>query len=165
MPSLRYLAIFYALLTCASSVLMSSLVTSTENKPTDLSALKSLLKNNSDPTELLQNSRFLNYLDEINPNQIIIFNIGDTNALQRISSSHKQSFKQDTINYCNFDPSLLSNNNSRKLTNFRSSDDEQPLKQQLDPKSSSAAVSSDNLNVNIFLKGDVYNETSQVTGI
>ncbi len=97
---------------------------------------------------------------QINFDQIIIFNIGDASAFENISSPYKQKFDQESVNYCNFDPLLLSNKNSRKLTNYRG----------YEFSSSSATKSGgqqqqDDLNVNIFLKGDIFNRTSEITGI
>lgn len=101
--------------------------------------------------------------DKVNTNQIIIFNIGDTSGLTNISTSFKQDFDQETINYCNFDPELLSNKNSRKLTSLGSSHDD--LSGTFDFTTNKQKREDDEeLSVNILLKGDVFNESSQITG-
>jgi hypothetical protein len=116
-----------------------------------------------------------NTVSSINLNQIIIFNIGDSSPLDtNISSSYKQRFDQESVNYCNFDPLLLSNKNSRKLTNYRGYDMSHSPPDLFDDLSASAeliaaskphAPPMEDLNVNIFLKGDVFNESSEITGL
>lgn len=91
-----------------------------------------------------------NEFTKINPNQIIIFNIGDSRPLEFSSSSYKQKFDQETINYCNFDPNLLTNKRKTAQQLFSAGNNNN---QQTD------------FNINIFLKGETFNETSQITGI
>lgn len=78
----------------------------------------------------------------INPNNIIIFKIDDSEQLENISSTYSQTFDQESINYCNFDPSSVTNKQSKSNENFKPAD----------------------FNMNIFLKGDFYNQSSQITG-
>lgn len=86
-------------------------------------------------------------------NQIIIFNIGDIVSLENITRSYRQKFDQETINYCNFDPNFLTNKNKKLdgLFSMANSYYDQPQLQS-------------NFNVNIFLRGGVFNHTSQITG-
>ena len=77
-------------------------------------------------------------------NQIIIFNIGDQQQLENTSSSYVQKFDQTSINYCNFDANLLSS----KRSNFQ---------KPITPRPSGFYV-------NTFLKGESFNESSQITG-
>lgn len=81
-----------------------------------------------------------------NPNQIIIFNIDDSQSVENISNSYKQKFDQESINYCNFDPYSLANKYIKQAS----------LNQNGNLKA--------DFRMNIFLKGDSFNETSQITG-
>jgi hypothetical protein len=100
------------------------------------------------PDDLAVQSQFV----EINPNQIIIFNIGDTQQLENISSSFKQRFDQENINYCNFDPFLFAS--KRRKT---------PQSLLLPSGDQQRAQKNTDFNLNIFLKGDSFNESSQIT--
>jgi hypothetical protein len=165
MRRLAFSAITLTFLVALSSCGEDPVIAEAENALRDLSdqidrslrgSFSSTLKN--DQGRLLDEQQAL--VREINFDQIIIFNIGDASALENISSPYKQKFDQESVNYCNFDPLLLSNKNSRKLTNYRgyefSSSSAMP-----DP----LAAKQEDLNVNIFLKGDIFNRSSEITGI
>jgi hypothetical protein len=80
---------------------------------------------------------------EIDFNHIIIFNIGNEDTYEdNQSHSYRLKFDQESINYCNFDPKYLSNKR----------------------RSSRAQAPRPQFNMNIFMKGQTFNETSQITG-
>lgn len=100
------------------------------------------------PDDLAAPSQFA----EINPNQIIIFNIGDMQQLENISSSFKQRFYQEDINYCNFDPFLFTSKRERTPEAHLSAS-----------TNNQKAQKNSDFNLNIFLKGDSFNESSKIT--
>ena len=72
--------------------------------------------------------------------------------LENISSSFNQRFDQENKNYCNFDPFLFTSKRQRtSQTHFSTSTDHQKAQKNTD------------FNLNIFLKGDSFNESSQIT--
>ena len=93
----------------------------------------------------------INTNTEIDFNHIIIFNIGNNDSYENPSHSHKLKFDQDKINYCNFDPKYLSNKRKAKTINNNKMDNQQ--------------VKKPDFNLNIFLKGQNFNESSQITGL
>jgi hypothetical protein len=106
-------------------------------------------------TTISERNQNLNTIDK--NDQIIIFNIGNDGYNNKINpkssslsflNSYEQKFESDKINYCNFDPLLLNKKNKRKNV----------------IKNDNLVAKNSNLNVNIFLKGDIFNETSQITG-
>ncbi|CAF0707330.1 unnamed protein product [Brachionus calyciflorus] len=74
-------------------------------------------------------------------NKMIVFNIDDSEKLEYESSSYKQSFDQDTINYCNFDPLAL----TKKIDVFDQIDGEKP-----------------DFFVNVFSESNSFNQSSQI---
>lgn len=55
-------------------------------------------------------------------NLLVVFNIDDSKKLEFSSSSYKQSFDQNSMNYCNFDPLAL----TKKIELFDQIDTEKP---------------------------------------
>jgi hypothetical protein len=96
-----------------------------------------------------KSSPTINNNAEIDFNHIIIFNIGNNDSYENPSHSYKLKFDQDKINYCNFDPKYLSN--KRKVKSIDKLDNQQ--------------VKKPDFNLNIFLKGQTFNESSQITGL
>jgi hypothetical protein len=104
--------------------------------------------NNKKNFAIEREKRDLNYLypnrvQSIDTNQIVLFNIGDIDTFENSSNSYIQKFDQNSINYCNFDPYLLSS--KRKANDYLKK--ERP-----------------HFNVNVLIRGDAFNETSQIAG-
>ena len=87
------------------------------------------------------------------PSQIVLFNIGDTrrNEFLKEKNTFRLDFDQESINYCHFDPLLLSNKRRHPQTNsYR--DDEDDHEHLV------------GFNLNVYFNGDYFNETSKITG-
>ncbi|RNA14703.1 hypothetical protein BpHYR1_030441 [Brachionus plicatilis] len=83
-----------------------------------------------------------NVIDQTSDNNhLVIFNIDDSKKLEYTSSSYKQSFDQDSINYCNFDPLAL----TKKIELFDQIEREKP-----------------DFFVNVFSKTYSFNLTSEI---
>lgn len=84
---------------------------------------------------------------EHNQDNFIIFNIGDKDSSKRNTDEipknfHKQLLNQTTVNYCNFDPNLLSEKRSTKAaTKYFDSKEKE--------------------SVDIIVRGDIYNSTTK----
>ena len=83
--------------------------------------------------------------------QIVLFNVGDSQSSDITYSAtnlFKQDFDQDSINYCNFDPYLLSDKrNARTVVKTAGEEGEKA-----------------DFYLNVYFNGDYFNETSKVTG-
>lgn len=97
-------------------------------------------------------------LNNLDLNQIIIFNVGDFVSLENITRSYRQKFDQDAINYCNFDPDLLTSKTTTMINNS-------PMARSAAYNEQLTMLSKPNFNVNIFLKGGIFNQNSQITSI
>jgi len=97
------------------------------------------------------NLNIFNEFNDMNQNQnrdkIVLFNIGDSQPSTRGKNSFRLDFNQETINYCHFDPLLLSDKKRKHENNLRSDADENV-----------------GFHLNVYLNGDYFNETSKVTG-
>jgi hypothetical protein len=118
--------------------------TNNDNNEDVASSIQSDQKSSSSSSSSSKNNNA-----EIDFNHIIIFNIGNNDSYENPSHSYKLKFDQDKINYCNFDPKYLSN--KRKAKSINKLDNQQ--------------VKKPDFNLNIFLKGQNFNESSQITGI
>jgi hypothetical protein len=85
---------------------------------------------------------------QIELKQILIFNIGDDRNLENSSTTFTQNFNENDINYCNFDPDLLSEKKFERQ------------KQNKNVNLNQAKI----FNVNTFLNGGEFNESSEVIG-
>ena len=105
----------------------------------------------------------LNKQDTLNLNQFILFNIGDKENFFQLPRANlindnvnKQLLNQTTVNYCNFDPNLLSS----KLTaassanNFVNNKAKSNINRSNDVKQS----------VDIIVKGNLFNKSTEISG-
>lgn len=92
----------------------------------------------------ISNAMYNEITESKDHNHLIIFNIDDSKKLEYTSSSYKQSFDQDSINYCNFDPLAL----TKKIELFDQIEREKP-----------------DFFVNVFSKTYSFNLTSEIKGI
>ena len=123
------------------------------------------------------------YSSHINFNQIVIFNIGEANTRDSLvvpppssptasgayDSYHKLRFENDKINYCNFDPEFIGNKRHNSQQQQEDVEQQKQKKQELLVSRLVSVTYEDTqklpeLNIDIFLKGQVFNETSQITG-
>ena len=95
------------------------------------------------PINNIYNS-YINNPIEHNQDNFIIFNIGDKHRSndEIPKNFHKQLLNQTTVNYCNFDPNLLSEKQNIKA---KTKDLNENVKE----------------NVDIIVKGDIYNATTK----
>ena len=105
-------------------------------------------------TTTITNINNENNLNE--PSQIVLFNIGDT----QISSLNEKNtfrldFDQEKINYCHFDPLLLSNKRPGRFDN---------LKNEKSDRENDEEENLVDFNLNVYFNGDYFNETSKITG-
>jgi hypothetical protein len=86
--------------------------------------------------------------DKINLNQFILFNIDDKEVFKSdylpASSLYKQPLNQTTVNYCDFDPNLISSKRQVISSKITSHDVKQ--------------------NVDIIVKGRLFNKSSEISG-
>ena len=87
--------------------------------------------------------------DKINLNQFILFNIDDKEVFKSdynapVPSLHKQPLNQTTVNYCDFDPNLISSKRQVTPTKLTSGNVKQ--------------------NVDIIVKGRLFNKSSEISG-
>ncbi len=85
------------------------------------------------------------------PSQIVLFNIGDTrsNEFSKEKNTFRLDFDQESINYCHFDPLLLSNKRHRQTNSYGDDHEHDSLV---------------GFNLNVYFNGDYFNETSKITG-